>query len=313
MKVLIADKLAQEGIDILEQAGYEVDVNLEHTEDELCDIIGAYDALIVRSATTATAKVIEAGKNLKIIGRAGVGVDNIDQAQATKQGIIVCNAPQANTVSAAEQCFALMLAAARHTAQASQSMHEGKWNRGAFSGVELYQKTLAIFGLGHIGQLVAKRAQAFEMRTIGYDPYVTPERAAEMGVEVYSDINDILPQADFITVHLPKTPETIGMFGPAQFAACKKGVIVVNDARGGIYDLEALAAAMESGQVYACGIDVWESEPVSDSPLHALDNAVLTPHLGASTKEAQTRAATQIAEYVIMGLKGEKVPTQVNK
>ncbi|MCL1847674.1 MAG: phosphoglycerate dehydrogenase [Coriobacteriia bacterium] len=312
MKVLVAEKIADGGIELLEKAGYEVDVRLELTPDELIAAIPEYEALIVRSTTQATREVIEAGAKLKIVGRAGVGIDNVDVTAATERGIIVCNAPTSNIVSACEQTFALMLACARRTAQANQSMKEHKWDRGKFSGNELYQKTLAIVGLGRIGALVAKRAQAFDMNLVGYDPYATPEHAADMGVTLYENIDDVLPLADFICVHLPKTKETIGMFGPDQFAKMKDGVYVVNTARGGIYNIEALADAIKSGKVAGAGIDVYEKEPCLDSPLHELDQVILTPHLGASTKEAQARAGIQIAEYVCLGLEGKMVPTAVN-
>jgi D-3-phosphoglycerate dehydrogenase len=312
MRILVAEKIADDGIELLSRAGHEVDVRLELSPEELVAAISRYEALIVRSATRATREVIEAGSRLKIIGRAGVGVDNVDVTAATERGVIVCNAPTSNVVSACEQTFALMLACARRTPQASASMREHKWDRGKFSGNELYQKTLAIFGLGRIGGLVAKRARAFEMNLIGFDPYATPERAAEIGVTLYDRVEDVLPQADFITVHLPKTKETIGMFGPEQFSLMKDGVYVVNTARGGIYDMEALAAAVRSGKVAGAGIDVYEKEPCTDSPLHELDQVILTPHLGASTKEAQARAGLQIAEYVLMGLEGKMVPTAVN-
>ncbi len=311
-KVLVSEKLVAEGVQLLEKRGFEVDMLLNKTPEELLEIIPAYDALIVRSATQVTRELIEAGVNLRVIGRAGVGVDNVDVEAATERGIIVCNAPFSNIVSAAEQTICLMLACARHTVQASNSMHEGKWERSEFVGVELYGKTLAIFGLGRIGGLVADRARALGMKLIGYDPYCSPERAKEMGVELYDNIDEILPLADFITVHLPKTKETMGMFGPKQYAEMKTGVILINVARGGIYDIESLADFIASGKVAAAGIDVWEKEPCTDSPLHGLDNVVLTPHLGASTKEAQVRAGTQIAEYVSSGLEGSIVPTALN-
>ena len=311
-KVLVSDKLADAGVELLREKGYQVDVKLDLTPEQLIETIPDYDALIVRSGTQVTREVIEAGTNLKIIGRAGVGVDNVDVAAATDRGVIVCNAPTSNIVSAAEQTMCLMLAAARNTAQANTSMHAHKWERGKFMGVELYQKTLAIFGLGRIGGLVAERARAFEMNLVGYDPYCSPERAEQLGVTLYDDIDEILPIADFITVHLPKTKETIGMFGPEQFARTKDGVILVNAARGGIYNVDSLADFIATGKVYAVGIDVWESEPCTDSPLHEFDNALLTPHLGASTKEAQLRAGVQTAEYVAAGLEGSIVSTAVN-
>ena len=312
MKVLVADKIADKGIEMLRKGGYDVDVITGQSEDEIVGIIAEYDAMIVRSQTTVTRPIIEAATNLKIIGRAGVGVDNVDIEAATEKGVIVCNAPTSNVISAAEQTMTLMLAIARKTVAANNSMQEGKWERSKFKGNELYEKTLANFGLGRIGGLVAERARAFGMRLIGYDPYCSPERAEQLGVEVYEDIDDILPQADFITVHLPKTKETIGMFSTEQFAMMKDGVYLVNAARGGIYDVEALAEAVKSGKVAGAAIDVYEKEPCTESPLHGLDNVILTPHLGANTKEAQDRAGWQIAEFVTDGLSGKMVSTALN-
>ncbi len=311
MKVLVAEKIAASGIEML-KGEFDVEVKTDLTPEQLVAEIPSYDALIVRSATRATREVIEAGVNLKIIGRAGVGVDNVDVQAATERGIIVCNAPTSNVVSAAEHTMALMLSSARNIPQAAASMGQGKWERSKFTGAELYEKTLAIFGLGRIGSLVAERARSFGMRIIGFDPYTSPERAQAMGVELFDTVEEILPQADFITVHLPKTKETIGMFGAEQFAMMKDGVRVVNTARGGIYQVEALAEALRSGKVAAAGIDVFEVEPCTDSPLVGVDGAILTPHLGASTSEAQDRAGEQIAEYVAAGLRGEMVPTAVN-
>ncbi len=311
-KVLVSDKLADAGLEVLRKKGFEVDMKLDLTPEELIAVIPEYDALIVRSGTQVTREVIEAGKNLKIIGRAGVGVDNVDVAAATDHGIVVCNAPTSNIVSAAEQTMCLMLAAARRTAEANASMHDHKWERGKFMGVELFEKTLAIFGLGRIGGLVAERARAFGMNLVGYDPYCSPERAEQLGVTLYDDLDDILPIADFITVHLPKTKETIGMFGPEQYARMKDGVILVNVARGGIYNIDSLADFVAAGKIFSCGIDVWEDEPCTDSPLHEFPNALITPHLGASTKEAQLRAGVQTAEFVAAGLEGSIVPTAIN-
>ncbi len=311
MKVLVAEKIAESGVEML-KGHFDVDVSLGLTPEELVAAIPAYDALIVRSATRATREVIEAGVRLKIIGRAGVGVDNVDVQAATERGIIVCNAPTSNIVSAAEHTVALMLAQARSIAQANASMKECKWERSKFTGTEVYEKTLAIFGLGRIGSLVAERARGLGMRLIGFDPYLTEERAQSMGVELFADVNEILPQADFITVHLPKTKETIGMFGAEQFALMKDGVRLVNTARGGIYQMDALREALESGKVASAAIDVFEVEPCTDSPLIGYENVILTPHLGASTAEAQDRAGEQIAEYVSAGLLGKMVPTAVN-
>lgn len=312
MKVLVAEKIAPAGVDLLRERGFEADVLLNLTPEELIETIPAYDGLIVRSATRATREVIEAGANLKVIGRAGVGVDNVDVSAATEKGIIVCNAPTSNVVSAAEHTVALMLAMARRIPQACDSMKACKWERAKFSGSELFEKTLAICGLGRIGGLVAERAKAFDMKLIGYDPYCSPERAASLGVTLYPSIEDILPLADFITVHLPKTKETIGMFGAEQFAAMKDGVYLVNTARGGIFDLDALKDALDAGKVAGAALDVFEVEPCTDSPLIDYEQVVLTPHLGAQTKEAQARAGVQIAEYVALGLEGRMVPTAVN-
>ncbi len=312
MKVLVADKIADKGIAILRNNGYDVDVNTGLSEDELVQIIPQYDAMIVRSQTTVTRAIIEAGKNLKIIGRAGVGVDNVDIEAATEFGVIVCNAPTSNVISAAEQTMALMLASARKTIQANASMQEGKWERGKFKGNELYEKTLAIFGLGRIGTLIAERAHSFGMRLIGYDPYCSHERAEQMGVELYDDIDEVIPQADFITVHLPKTKETIGMFGEEQFAEMKSTVYLVNAARGGIYDVDVLAKYAREGKIAGAGVDVYENEPCTDSPMHGVENIILTPHLGANTKEAQDRAGWQIAEFVMDGLQGKMVKTALN-
>lgn len=311
MKVLIADKIADSGIEKLRES-FEVDIKTGLSEAELVEVIGDYDALIVRSATRATRPVIEAANKLKIIGRAGVGIDNVDVTAATERGIIVCNAPTSNVVSAAEHTWALLMAQSRMICQANASLKSGKWERSKFTGAEFYEKTLAIIGLGRIGTLIAERARAFQMRIIGYDPYISEDRAASIGVELFPTIDDLLPQADFITVHLPKTKETIGMFGEAQFARMKDGVRLVNTARGGIYQTEALVAALESGKVASAAIDVFEVEPTTASPLFALDNVIVTPHLGASTEEAQDRAGEQIAELVASGLRGEMVTTAVN-
>jgi D-3-phosphoglycerate dehydrogenase len=311
MKVLIADKISDSGIDKLRES-YEVDVKTGLSEAELVEVIGQYDALVVRSATRATRPVIEAADNLKIIGRAGVGIDNVDVVAATERGIIVCNAPTSNIVSAAEHTWALLMAQARMIPQANASLKAGKWERSKFTGAEFYEKTLAIIGLGRIGTLIAERARAFQMRIIGYDPYISEDRAAGLGVELFATIDELLPQADFITVHLPKTKETIGMFGAEQFAEMKDGVRLVNAARGGIFQTQALVDALTSGKVASAAIDVFEVEPTTESPLFAFDNVIVTPHLGASTEEAQDRAGEQIAAFVAAGLRGEMVTTAVN-
>ncbi|MCL2503907.1 MAG: phosphoglycerate dehydrogenase [Coriobacteriia bacterium] len=311
MKVLVAEAISARGIEALKER-FDVEVRTDLSPEQLVAEIAAYDALVVRSATQATREVIEAGINLKVIGRAGVGIDNVDVEAATERGIIVCNAPTSNIVSAAEQTMALMLSMARKTPQANASMKQGKWERSKFTGAELYEKTLAVIGLGRIGSLVAARARSFGMNLVGYDPYVSESRAAEMGVTLYENVDDLLPLADFITVHLPKTKDTIGMFGAERFALMKDGVRLVNTARGGIYQVEALADALKSGKVAGAAIDVYEIEPCTESVLTGFDEVLLTPHLGASTSEAQSRAGEQIAEYVILGLEGRMVPTAVN-
>jgi D-3-phosphoglycerate dehydrogenase len=311
LKVLVAEKIAEGGIELLKKE-FDVDVITGLSPDELVAAIPAYDGLIVRSATKATREVIEAGVNLKIIGRAGVGVDNVDVQAATERGIIVCNAPTSNIVSAAEHTIALMLAQARNIPQANASMHACKWERSKFTGTEVLDKTLGIVGLGRIGALVAERARGLGMKVVAFDPYVSEERAAQMGIELAHSLEELLPKVDFLTVHLPKTKETIGMFGPAEFAMMKDGIRLMNTARGGIYQEAALVDALKSGKVASAGVDVYEVEPCTDSPLFAFEQVIVTPHLGASTEEAQDRAGEQIAAYVAAGLRGEMVPTAVN-
>ncbi|WP_251197839.1 phosphoglycerate dehydrogenase [Anaerotardibacter muris] len=311
-KILVTEEIVPAGIEILRDKGYQVDCMFDLSREDLLRVIKDYDALIVRSATKVDREIFDVAKKLRIVGRAGVGIDNIDIEAANAYGVIVCNAPVSNTVSAAEHAFALMLAAARNIAAADACMKKGGWNRRDFTGTELYHKTLAIFGLGRIGGLVADRARAFGMNVIAYDPYCSRERAAQLGVTLYDSIEEVLPIADFITVHLPATDETIGMFGPEEFAMMKDGVILVNAARGGIYDVKALSDFIAAGKVAACGIDEWEEQPCYSSPLHEFEQATLTPHLGALTREAQYRAGTQIAEYVADGLSGSVVATSVN-
>ncbi len=311
-KVLITERIAQEGIDVITSKGYDVDVRLDLSEDELKDIIEPYDALIIRSATKITPDLLDAAKNLKIIGRAGVTVDNIDLDACAARNVIVCNAPTSNIISAAEHTMALMLSAARLVPQANASMHSGKWERHLFEGVELYGKTLAIFGLGRVGSAVAVRAQAFGMHLVAYDPYCSPERAQELDVELFDDMDEVIAMADIITVHLPRTSDTLGMFSAKEFAAMKTGVILINSARGGIYDIDSLADFVAAGKISAAAIDIFEDEPCIESPLHELDNVILTPHISAVTKEAQINAGVQIAEYVWAGLEGSIVPTAIN-
>lgn len=308
--VLIADKLATSTVDALGD-GVQVRWVDGPNRAELLDAVPEADALLVRSATTVDAEVVNAGKQLKIIGRAGVGLDNVDVPAATERGIIVCNAPTSNIHSAAEHAVALLLAAARQIPAADASLREHTWKRSSFSGVEVFGKTVGVIGLGRIGQLVAARLAAFETTIIAYDPYVSPARAAQLGIELVS-LEDLLERADFISIHLPKTPETAGLLNAERIARTKPGVVIVNAARGGLVDEAALAAAISSGHVRAAGVDVYVKEPCTDSPLFELPQVVATPHLGASTAQAQERAGTDVAASVLHALAGHFVPGAVN-
>jgi len=311
-KVLVKEKLAPEGIEFLKDQGFAVETGLDWTPDEFMAKVGDYDALIVRSATKVTADVIEAAANLKVVGRAGVGVDNVDVEAATKRGIIVVNAPASNVLSAAEHTVAMIMACARNIPQAHGALKAGRWDRSKYGGVELAGKTLGIVGLGRIGFLVAERARGLQMRVLAYDPFVPAERFHELALERADEVEQVYAQADFVTIHLPKNAETLGFVGDDAFAAMKDGVRVINVARGGIIDEAALGRALESGKVAAAAIDVWPVEPTTDDPLLEFDQVIGTPHLGASTKEAQLRAGTQVAEQVALALKGQFAPNAVN-
>jgi len=310
-KVLVADKLAEDGIKLLKEAGLDVDVKTGLKEDELIGIIPAYDALIVRSATKVTRPIIEAGNNLKIIGRAGVGVDNIDVEAATEKGIIVVNAPEGNTIAACEHTMAMMMALARNIPQAHALLKEGKWEKNKFMGVELRQKVLGVLGLGKIGGEVAKRAKAFEMDVIAYDPYVTSDKAARLGVRL-AELPEVLAQADFLTVHMPLTDETRHLLDKEHLSRAKQGMRLINVARGGIVDEDALYESIKEGHLAGAAIDVFEKEPTTQSPLFELDKVIVTPHLGASTQEAQINVAVEVAREIVNCLKGEPVRTAVN-
>jgi len=310
-RVLVSEKLAQAGLDLMADAGHEVDVRLGLSPEELVEAVKGAQALVIRSATTVTAEVLAAGTDLVVVGRAGIGLDNVDVAAATERGVMVVNAPQSNILSAAEQAMALLLAQARNIPQAHAALVAGKWERSKWEGVELHGKTLAVVGLGRIGALVAQRALAFGMRLVAYDPFVSAERAKAMGVELLS-LDDALAQADFITIHLPKNKETLGLFGAETLAKCKQGVRIINTARGGIIDEAALADAVRSGHIGGAGIDVFASEPTTESPLFGLPSVVVAPHLGASTAEAQDKAGVTIAEMVNLALAGDFVPYAVN-
>ena len=308
--VLIADKLSQSTVTALGD-GVEVRWVDGPNRAELLAAVPDADALLVRSATTVDKEVLEAAKNLKIVGRAGVGLDNVDIPAATAAGVMVVNAPTSNIHSACEQAIALMLATARQVPAADQSLRQGEWKRSSFKGVEIFGKTIGIVGFGHIGQLVAQRLKAFETTIVAYDPYANPARAAAMGVELI-ELEDLMGRSDFVTIHLPKTKETVGMFDAELLAKAKKGQILINAARGGLVDEAALAESIKAGHHHGAGFDVFATEPCTDSPLFGLEQVTVSPHLGASTVEAQDRAGTDVAASVLKALAGEFVPDAVN-
>ncbi len=310
-RVLVAENIGQSGIDLLKQH-FDVDLGTGWDREQLAEEIGAYDGILIRSATKLDAELIARATRLRAIGRAGVGVDNVDVPAATKRGIVVANAPQSNVITAAEHTMALLLALARNIPQAHGSLTEGKWERSKFSGIELYEKTLGILGFGRIGQLVAQRARGFGMNVVAYDPYVGAERYRELGVEKAESADDVYAVADFLTLHLPKTPETEGWLDAAALAKCKDGVRVLNVARGPLVVDEDLKAAIDSSKVGGAALDVFRSEPVTDHPLFGYPNVIVTPHLGASTAEATDRAGFQAAEQVVAALSGGVVTSAVN-
>ena len=310
-RVLVAEKIGQSGIDLLSEH-FDVDTGFDWSREELADRLGDYDGILIRSATKLDAELIERATSLRAVGRAGVGVDNVDVPAATKRGIVVANAPQSNVITAAEHTMALLLALARNVPQAHASLTSGKWERSKFSGVELHEKTLGILGFGRIGQLVAQRARAFGMHVIAYDPYVGAERYRELGVEKASSSDDVYAVADFLTLHLPKTPETTGWLDAEALAKCKDGVRVLNVARGPLIVDADLQAAIESGKVAGAALDVFQTEPITEHPLFGHPRVIVTPHLGASTAEATDRAGFQAAEQVVAALTGGAVTTAVN-
>jgi D-3-phosphoglycerate dehydrogenase len=311
IKVLVAEKLADSGVDALREH-FDVDLGVDWTPEELAERIGAYDGLLIRSATQVTADLISKAERLKVVGRAGIGVDNVDVEAATKRGIVVANAPQSNIIAAAEHTIALMLAVARNVPRAHASLTAGRWERSKLSGTELYEKTLGVLGFGRIGQLVAARMRGFGMKVVAYDPFVTEERYRELGVEQAASPEELYGRADFITLHLPRTPETRGILNAVAFAQMKDGVVIVNCARGELIVDEDLQAAIDAGKVAGAGLDVFHSEPITEHPLFAYPQVVVTPHLGASTAEAQDRAGVQTAEQVVAALTGGVVSTAVN-
>ena len=310
-RVLVAEKIAATGVDLLKER-FDVEVGTDWTREELLDRIGSFHGILIRSATQLDAEVIDRADNLKVVGRAGVGVDNVDVQAASKKGIIVANAPEANTVAAAEHTVALILALARNIPQAHASLTSGKWERSKLGGTELDGKTLGVLGFGRIGQLVAIRARAFGMRVIAFDPFTAEGRYREIGAEKAESADDVLAAADFLTLHLPKTPETQGFINRENLAKTKDGVRIINVARGPLIVDEDLQAALDSGKVAGAALDVFTKEPITDHPLFGYANVVVTPHLGASTAEAQDRAGFQTAEQVVAALTGGSVTTAVN-
>ena len=310
MKVLVSDQISELGVAKLREKAL-VDVKTDLTPEELISIIPEYDALVVRSSTKVTRAVLEAGANLKVVGRAGVGIDNIDVEAATERGIIVINAPEGNTISAAEHAIAMMTSLARNIPAASCSMKAGEWKRNRFIGVELYKKTLGVVGIGRIGSEVIKRAKAMEMDILAYDPYISAERAEKLGVTLTS-LEEVYRKADFITLHTPLTKTTKHMISTNELAMMKDGVRIINCARGGLIDEMALYDAVKSGKVAGAALDVFETEPVTCNPICELANVIVTPHLGASTEEAQVNVAVQVAEQVANALSGEPLTSAVN-
>jgi D-3-phosphoglycerate dehydrogenase / 2-oxoglutarate reductase len=311
VKVLVKEKIADSGVELLRR-DFDVELGLDWEQAELEDRIGEFDALIVRSATKVTADLIERGSKLRVVGRAGTGVDNVDLDAATKRGILVVNAPESNSVAAAEHTLALALALCRNVPQAHGALVGGEWARSRYGGNELYGKTLGVIGFGRIGQLVAKRALAFDMQVVGFDKFVSSERFRELGVEGVETTDELYERADIITIHLPKTPDTVNWIDATAITRMKDGVRIVNCARGELIDLDALAAALESGKVAGAALDVFPEEPMTKHPLFARDDVVVTPHLGASTAEAQDRAGTDTAEQVRAALTGGVVTNAVN-
>jgi D-3-phosphoglycerate dehydrogenase len=310
-RVLVKEEIAPAGLELLRER-FEVDVGTDWSDGELPERIANYDALIVRSATQVTAELISRADRLRVIGRAGIGVDNIDVEAATKRGVVVANAPQSNAIAAAEHTIALMLALCRNVPQAHASLVEGRWERKRFGGIEVYRKTLGVLGFGRIGQLVAERAKGFGMTVVAFDPFVSAERYRELGVERAESSAELYARADIVTLHLPRTPETIGWVDAEALAQMRDGVLLVNCARGELIDHAALQRAIEDGQVAGAALDVFPEEPITEHPLFGMPGVVVTPHLGASTAEAQDRAGVITAEQVVAALDGEPVMNAVN-
>ncbi len=310
-RILVTEPLADAGLDAMRTAGHEVDVQVDLSPEQLLEAVAGAHALIIRSATRVTAEVIEAGRDLVVVGRAGVGVDNVDTQAATRRGVMVVNAPGSNSLSTAEHALALLLAQARNIPQAHAALKGGKWERSRWEGVELHGKTMGVLGLGRIGTLVAQRAHAFGMRLVAWDPWMAPARARQLGIEML-ELDELMATADFVSIHLNKSKDTVGLIGEDLLAKAKRGIRIVNAARGGIVDETALAQAIKNGIVAGAALDVFDTEPTTESPLFGLDSVVVTPHLAASTREAQDKAGQVIAEQVLLALSGDFVPFAIN-
>ncbi|MGH9156550.1 MAG: phosphoglycerate dehydrogenase [Acidimicrobiales bacterium] len=310
-RILVAEELAGAGLEAMAAAGHQVDVRLGLSPTELLGVLPGASALIVRSATKVTADVLEAGCDLVVVGRAGIGVDNVDVVTATRRGVMVVNAPLSISLSTAEHTMALLLSQARNVPRADAALRAGRWEKSKWQGVELHGKTLGLLGLGRIGSLVAQRASAFGMRLVAWERWTAPDQARRMGVEL-AELESVLEQADFLSIHLLSTPESQGLLGAELLARAKPGVRIVNTSRGGIIDEVALADALRSGRVAGAALDVFADEPTTSSPLFGMDQVVVTPHLGASTGEAQDKAGVTIAEQVVLALAGELVPFALN-
>ncbi|MEY5058705.1 MAG: D-3-phosphoglycerate dehydrogenase [Actinomycetota bacterium] len=310
-RILVSEELAESGLAKMRAAGHEVDVRVGLSPEELRQAIKGAHALVVRSATNVDDELLAAGPDLIVVGRAGVGLDNVDIEAATRRGVMVANAPESNIVSAAEHTMAMLLAVARNVPQAHAALVQGRWERSKWEGVELFDKVLGVAGLGRIGKLVAQRAAGFGMRIMAYDPYVSEERARAMNIELV-DLDTLVEQSDFLTIHLPKTKETVGLIDAAAMARAKNSLRIINVARGGIVDEADLADAVKNGVIAGAALDVFSKEPMTDSPLFGIDGIVVTPHLGASTTEAQDRAGDHIADQINLALAGDFVPYAVN-
>ena len=310
-RILVSEELAESGLAKMRAAGHEVDVRVGLSPDELQQAVKGAHALVVRSATNVDDALLAAGTDLLVVGRAGVGLDNVDIEAATRRGVMVANAPESNIVSAAEHTMAMLLAVARNVPQAHAALVQGRWERSKWEGVELFDKVLGVAGLGRIGKLVAQRAAGFGMRIMAYDPYVSDERARAMNIELV-DLDTLIEQSDFLTIHLPKTKETVGLINAAAMKRAKRSLRIINVARGGIVDEADLADAVKNGVIAGAALDVFSKEPMTDSPLFGIDGIVVTPHLGASTTEAQDRAGDHIADQINLALAGDFVPYAVN-